>query len=93
MCKRPVEVRRVRFDYRKVRRGPLDVESVGFQYHKACSSPVEFWRVGFEYFKVCKGPVEVWDRLSSHSSMKLCHKTSCGSSPFPQYNRDSPLST
>ena len=33
------------------------------------------------------------DRLSSHSSMRLCHKTSCGSSPCPPHNRDNPLST
>ena len=33
------------------------------------------------------------DRLSSHSSMRLRHKTSCGSSPYPPHNRDNPLST
>ena len=33
------------------------------------------------------------DRLSSHSSMRLRHKTSCGSSPRPPHNRDNPLST
>ena len=34
-----------------------------------------------------------WDRLSSHSSMRLRHKTSHGSSPCPPNNRDNPLST
>ena len=33
------------------------------------------------------------DRLSSHSSMRLRHKTSHGSSPCPPHNRDNPLST
>ena len=35
----------------------------------------------------------VGDRLSSHSSMRLRHKTSHGSSPCPPHNRDNPLST
>ena len=33
------------------------------------------------------------DRLSSHSSMRLRHKTSHGSSPCPPNNHDNPLST
>ena len=33
------------------------------------------------------------DRLSSHSSMRLRHKTSCGSSLCTPHNRDNPLST
>ena len=31
--------------------------------------------------------------FSSHNSMRLRHKTSCGSSPCPANNRDNPLST
>ena len=37
--------------------------------------------------------IELRDRLSSHNSMRLRHKASCGSSPRPPHNRDNPLST
>ena len=37
--------------------------------------------------------ITIRDRLSSHSSMRLRHKTSHGSSPCPPHNRDNPLST
>ena len=53
-CRRFVEVRTVRLDYRHPCIDVVAVRSIHFGYQKACRMLVEIQRVGFNYRNTCR---------------------------------------